>query len=244
MINKIILGIFVLLAVALVAVYIYYFKFEVGLHLSESPEHWVWAADFFSGILGTLLTFVSVIYLIHTVGLQNKANKILEADSKNSDTKRKMEVFESQFFNLIDAQRNQFDATHIPLLTEAGEDKNLQGANAVCSLEDSIEGQTHKEKLDVIEAADFEDGIYSILRSFFVLTKTIDKHLSDKNGFTLDDRKDSYETLIHFTNFAQLRLILIAIKYTDTYAAQHLAHNNLLLEVLTDLGYNDYLENI
>lgn len=244
MINKIILWVVSFLATILIGLYIYYFKFEVGLELSKSPEHWVWAADFFSGMLGTLQTFISVIFLVHTIGLQNKANTILETDAKNADLKRKMEVFETQFFNLIEAQRNLFDAMHLPLPTVEGDEKVFQGAKAVCLLEDILEDKTHQYKLEIVENADVEDGIFSIVRSFFVIQKTIDKHLSDKNGFSRDDRKDLYETQVHFTSYAQLRLILVAMKYTDTYAAQHLVKNMLFLEVLAELGYNDYLNDI
>lgn len=243
MINKIILGIAVFLAALLIAAYTYYFKFEVGLNLSKNPEHWVWAADFFSGILGTLFTFISVVFLIHTIGLQNKANLILEKDSKDSELKRKMEVFELQFFNLIDAQRAQFEATIFPLSVHNAESDN-RGSKGVCLLEDLMEDEDLDCKINLIKQADIEDSIYSTVRSFFVITKTIDKHLSDDNGFSENIRKDYYETLVHFTNFAQLRVILIAMRYTNTYASNSLMNNPLFRKVLVDLDYDDYLKSI
>ena len=235
-----------MLAVISMAGYFLYFGFVVDLKLSKNPEHWTWASDFFTGIFGSVLSFVSVIFLIYTLGLQNRANQILEKEVSEGRKQRKIEQFETQFFNLIEAQRQAFNDFSLEFFDdEQGQFVVYKSNLAVNITEDFFEElTTASQKKELIDRADEEESIYRSVRSFFVITKVIERHLSDEKGFSKELRQDYYETLINFTEFSLLRIILIGTKYTDANASKQLSENKVFLNVLKKLGYLEYFNDI
>ena len=64
----------------------------------------------------------------------------------------------------------------------------------------------------------------------------ITEKVTNENGFEPVERKNQFKTLISFTEFSQLRLIMISMQFMDWEAAKYLKENDEFIEVLKDLG--------
>ena len=77
-----------------------------------------------------------------------------------------------------------------------------------------------------------------MVRSFYIAVKIVTDKLSEEQGFDSHDRLVHLQTLINFTDFSQLRLILIIIQFMNFKSVQYLKTNAEFNEVLNEVGLN------
>lgn len=220
----------VVAAAALLVTYLGYFFWFHIIHdnqLSQSTSDWALFGDFFGGVLGPIFAFISVVLLIESLLLQNEANRSLKNQLKNSELTEKSRAFEALFFGMINAQRDLFNEFDIHMDVKGSSIHRSRG-EAVIMIEETIKillenGQSKREITEFIKSIDSVDKIYGLLRSFYVISQLISDELSDSKGFAEDDRSARRKALINFTDFAQLRLILICIEYYDSTYARKLS---------------------
>lgn len=245
MINRYVVAAAILIAVVLL-LYFFQFSINLGFGVSGNPEVWGQLGDYVGGILNPLLSFISIVLLIKSLTLQQDANLGLRAEIRNTRKTERLRSFETQLFNMISAQQSYFDNFKVDL-SSAGESLRCSGAEAVIKIEEIIEsmragGCDSLAVAEYIEDIDSTDQIYSMTRIFYNMVKAIDERLSDAKGFTEDDRRSYYLTLINFTDFSLLRLIIIAAQFMEYPSTQYLKSNFSFNSVLADvdLGYDLY----
>ena len=117
----------------------------------------------------------------------------------------------------------------------------LFGIKAVMEIESEVErirgqsqdGQRVKQYMDRIDSM---DQIFGLSRAFYIAVKMISEKLSNEEGFTQKDRIDHYLTLVNFTEFSQLRLIMICIQFMDYESCKYLSNNIEFKMVIEDVG--------
>lgn len=229
-----------LLMVVVVASYVIQFYFHLGYEISDQPSDWVDFSDFVNGLISPLLSFVSLVLLIQSLSLQNKANKELRAEVKLNHKNENLRSFETYFFGLIEAQRASFSNFQLEFSTESQERK-LVGVFAIQELEDQIQLMrgNNAEDIDIskfIDEIDKGERIHNTVRIFYNIVKMICERLTDKNGFDEKIRKAQFQTLISFTELSQLRLVMISMQFMDCEPAHYLKINTEFMVVLNDLG--------
>ncbi|EJE4553461.1 hypothetical protein [Vibrio parahaemolyticus] len=203
--------------------------------LSTDVDHWNQFGGYVGGVLGPLFSFLSFVMLIKSLNLQNDSNTTLREEAQLNIKNEKMRSFETHFFNLLSAQRDSFEYFKLTL-----NGKVYSGVESVRKLEDAIESLRAKNATDAeitkfIQEADSDEKFYNTQRIFFIITKTINQKLSDENGFTQEERKSQLETMINFTEFSQLRLILISMQFLDYRSSKLLRENQEFLSILDEL---------
>ncbi|HHP0462537.1 TPA: hypothetical protein ACRZZI_005222 [Vibrio harveyi] len=225
---------------AVVASYVFQFYFTLGYELSEQPSDWVDFGDFFNGLVSPLLSFVSLVLLIQSLNLQNQANTELRAEVQLNHKNEQLRSFETYFFGLIEAQRASFSNFELKF-GNAEDAKTLVGVCAIRELEDRIEAfreldARDTEIEDMLEKLDQDEHIYNTIRVFYNIVKMITERLSDANQFDETIRANQFQTLISFTEFSQLRLVMICMQFMDYPSANYLKNNHEFMSVLTELG--------
>lgn len=220
--------------------YVVHFYFNLGYGISNDASDWVNFSDYVSGLIGPILSFISLILLIHSLNLQNQANKELRNEVKLNQKNEKLRSFETYFFGLIEAQKSSFANFRLTFPSNLG-GKSLEGVCAVIELEDQIENIRNNGGDDKIiehslEVIDSDERIYNTIRIFYNIVKMITERLSDYNGFDEKIRKNQFQTLISFTEFSQLRLVMISMQFIDCPSANYLKSNVEFMEVLMSLG--------
>lgn len=227
----------------------YWFNFSYlnSFQISNRPEVWGAFGDFLGGVLNPFLTFLTIVLLVSSLQLQRQANEDLKDDMARGEYFERLRSFESYFFNMIDSQKVLFNNFKLPI--KKGNDREfLYSSVAVSELED-VMLELKKEKVtetimrNVVERYDQNDEIYSMIRTFCLIVKTIDGKLSDNNGFSSRLRKEYYETLINFTDYSLIRLVLISYKYND-YSILDSLRNSEFESVVEKLGLLEYSEKI
>ncbi|CCN33116.1 conserved exported hypothetical protein [Vibrio nigripulchritudo SO65] len=227
------------LMVAVVAAYVFQFYFNLGYEISDQPSDWVDFGDFFNGLVSPLLSFVSLVLLIQSLNLQNQANTELRAEVQLNHKNEQLRSFETYFFGLIEAQRASFGNFELKFKEE--DVRTLRGVCAIRALEDQIEAYRNRNAQDIeieemLEKLDQDEHIYNTIRVFYNIVKMITERLSDENQFDETIRANQFQTLISFTEFSQLRLVMICMQFMDYPSADYLKNNNEFMAVLTDLG--------
>lgn len=87
-----------------------------------------------------------------------------------------------------------------------------------------------------LDELDRSEKIYNTIRIFCNIVKVISERLTDDNGFSLNDRRQQYHSLISLTEFSQLRMVLIGIQFLDCPQAQWLQNNQEFVTVLKETG--------
>lgn len=229
------------------ASYIGNFYILLNRDISHNPEQWGQFGDFIGGVLNPTFSFLSFILLIKSLSLQNKTNKDLRNQIANSEKQDKLKSLEHQLTLLIDSQTRLFNDFEI-----ATKGKRHKRASAVDIIEQGIEKiiEEHntlkanndtqnniKEKIsDYIEKIDTNDSIYNLVRSFANTTKVISHKLSDENNFSKEIRNEYYINFINITEFANLRLILIATSFCKYEQCNEIKANTELATLLDKLG--------
>lgn len=230
------------LMVIVVASYVFQFYFNLGYEISDHPSDWVDFGDFFNGLLSPLLSFVSLVLLIQSLNLQNQANTELRAEVQLNHKNEQLRSFETYFFGLIEAQRASFANFELKFNENEEEGvKTLGGVCAIRALEDRIEALRECDAQDtkiveMLDKLDQDEHIYNTIRVFYNIVKMITERLSDANQFDETIRIDQFQTLISFTEFSQLRLVMICMQFMDYPSAYYLKSNHEFMAVLTDLG--------
>lgn len=245
MINR-----YIILAIVsiLIVVILYFINFYIVLNykVSESVSDWANFGDYIGGVLGPILSFISMVLLIKSLNLQNEANINLMKDVKNNEKTEKLRSFETLFFNLISSQKDIFNSFKIEIPYQ-GDVIFLSGSKGVIKIESIIEdlrsrSYDDKQIATLIEDFDVDDKIYSVLRAFYITVKTIETKLSDENDFSLSDRESYYHALVNFTDFSQIRLILMSIQFMECepslYFIKNIEFKNVMEEL--NLGYDLY----
>lgn len=226
--------------VLVIGIYVAQFYFRLGYELSEKPSDWVDFSSFVGGLITPILSFLTLLLLLHSLTLQNEANVALKAEVTRNKRNEKFRSFETHFFNLLEAQKSAFDNFNIQLINGKNIEK-YKGNEGVIHLEDFIEnmrnkGASDKDISEQIELIDSSEKIYNTIRIFYNITKMTTQKLSDEESFTLEDRKNQFQTLINFTEFAQLRLVLISMQFMDCPSAYYLKANQEFIGVMGELG--------
>lgn len=234
MIAAAILIVFVMLFYAL------HFYFLLGYDLSGDPAVWGQLGDYMGGILNPLLSFVSIVLLIKSLTLQNDANLDLKIELKNNEKTEKVRSFEALFFNLVNAQKNIFDTFSIET-TLGGECKEAYGIRAVMAIEDEIEGirksgGDDREVQEYLDKMDHDDQIFGISRAFYIMVLMVTEKLSDLEGFSSKDRRAHFLTLVNFTDFAQLRLVMICVQFMDYESSKYIRSSSEFKKVVEEIG--------
>lgn len=148
---------------------------------------------------------------------------------------------------MIDSQKNMLDRLRVDHSAPTGALISINGEDAVFAIEDTIEAIRDKGGQDeqisaYIDGVDSKDILFGIIRAFYITVKMVSEKLSDEKGFSAQDRSEFLNTLINFTDFAQLRLVLIMMQFSDSEAAKYLNNNTEFLAVLdeTRLKINAY----
>ncbi|TKG29217.1 hypothetical protein FCV85_14640 [Vibrio sp. F13] len=212
----------------------YAYQFH-NYELSKDVNHWNQFGGYVGGVLGPVLSFISLVMLIKSLNLQNESNATLREESRLNIKNEKLRSFETHFFNLLSAQRESFEYFKLTV-----DGKTLTGVEAVRELEEKIEELRASEASSsdikkMIVDADSDEKLYNTQRVFFVITKTITQKLSDENGFNSEERKSQIETMVNFTEFSQLRLVLISMQFLSYKSSKLMRENNEFLSVIEEL---------
>lgn len=220
--------------------YVRHFYYDLNFVISNDPAVWGQLGDYMGGILNPLLSFISIVLLIKSLTLQNQANIELKGEIENTRRTEKIRSFEAQLFNMIDSQRQAFDSLKIHF-KQGKKTQTKLSVEAVVAIEDAIEKLRGAMKTDsdielFLEVTDSFDQLYRVTRTFYVMVKMITEKLSDSEGFSKRDRVSHFLTLINFTDFALLRLILINMQFSNYPSTNYLKNNQEFNEVLNEVG--------
>lgn len=238
-INGYIASAVVLIIVVLIAYFVNFYLIN-GYRISDDSTVWSSFGDYFGGVLGPLLSFLSIVLLIKSLTLQNEANETLKVELKNSEKTEKLRSFEALFFNMIESQKTLFDSFRVKL-NAAQEPVVFSGVEAVIAVEDVIErirnsgGDDQKIK-SFLEEVDSNDQLFGLTRCFYVIVMMITEKLAASEGFISQDRQYHLKTLVNFTNFAQLRLIFICVQFMEFESTKYLKSSVEFQEVMHELG--------
>lgn len=224
------------------ASYIYNFSIKLDYDISTDSSVWGSFGDFVGGILNPTLSFITIILLIKSLTFQNDANLSLTNELKNTEKTGKSRAFESLFFNMLNSQKELFNIFKYEV-TKAENNFSFLGVEAVIEIEeqiDKIRANSSKDE-DItafLEIVDSKEQLFGLTRSFYIMVKMITDKLSEENGFSDEDRNTHFLTLINFTDFSLIRLIMISVQFMDYHSTDYLKENEEFKSVLGELGLN------
>ncbi|WP_187984671.1 hypothetical protein [Vibrio metschnikovii] len=234
-------------ALITIVAYAYNFFYKLGYGLSNETSVWANFSSYVGGILGPILSFLSLVLLIRSLDLQRAANNELREQIRKTDLNERHKSFENHLFNMISLQSQFLDSFHLYLYHD-GQQLKFDGAHAIIKLEFIVCAITEAQVDDsfiseYIEEIDQLDKIYSSLRSFHIMIKAIDEKLSDANGFNSTLRMEYYKTIINYTDFSLLRLIMMGAQFMDCYPVDYLKNNKEFKSTIEGLGLSFNLYN-
>jgi hypothetical protein len=221
--------------------YFIWFYFALGSKLSSDPSDWGQLGSYVGGILGPLLSFVSIVLLIKSLTLQYEANANLKAEIINNYKSEKLKSFEVLFFNLISSQRSLFDSFRIDVQSTDGVFDYLAGPKAVMEIENKIEtiriiGGQDQVITEYLNDIDDSDQIFGLSRAFYIIVMIITDKLSDAEGFSSKDRSTHFKALINLTYFPQLRIIMMCVQFLDYESTKYLRSSSEFKIIIENLG--------
>ncbi|RON08509.1 hypothetical protein BK659_14055 [Pseudomonas brassicacearum] len=229
-------------ALAFLVLFSYFAQFYLNLHyvISTDPERWNQLGGYIGGTLSPLLSFVSIVLLIRSLSLQIEANKELKLEVEAGRKTERLRSFEMQLFNMLDSQKTYFDSFRIDVNVH-GVMVRLSGGEAVIKIEDDVEELRNSESetvsvIDYLERVDSTDQIYGLTRIFYNMVRIVEEKLSDSNGFSEEDRRSHYLTVINFTDFSLLRLIMLSAQFMEYPSTSYLKSNSGFIMVLDSVG--------
>ncbi|MCV4264494.1 hypothetical protein [Pseudomonas capsici] len=236
---------YILFAITLVALvctsYVLNFYFRLEYVISDKPEAWGQLGDFIGGLINPIFGFMSFVFIIKSLNLQNKANLELREEMKNTRKTEKLRSFETQLFHMIGAQRASFDLFKVSEVVGHKVSQKF-GVEAVISIETEVERLRSAFDEEVIvgylETIDPTDQMYGLTRMFYNMVKMISEQLNDSVGFNLEDRRSHYLTLINFTDFSLLRLIMMNSQFVECPPTVYLRNNSEFSAVLYEVELN------
>jgi hypothetical protein len=224
--------------IVVMACYCIRFFALLGYGFSDDPAIWGQFGDYMGGVLNPILSFISITLLIKSHNLQNQSNHDLREQLQADKKTEKLRSFSTLFFNMLSSQKSLLNDFKIKRLSD--NQKTGTGVESIIFIEDQVEilrnnGAEDSRILEFLNEIDDQDRIFGILRAFYITVKIISEKLSASNGFNADDRKDHLLTLINFTDFAQLRLIILAVQFIDCPASQYLRNDSELISLLDEV---------
>ncbi|MGL5213652.1 MAG: hypothetical protein ACRC8R_00730 [Aeromonas hydrophila] len=220
--------------------YYLHFKHQLNYDISDDTAVWGQLGDYIGGILNPILSFISIVLLIKSLKLQGDANNNLQDEMIDNKKSEILRSFETHFFNMINSQKVAYDKLKI----EFPDQIINHGIEAVLKIEDHIESirdscpNNDQEVIEFLELIDEKEQIYSATRIFYIMVKLIEDKLNEQNGFTLHERKSYMLTLINFTDFSLLRLILISMQFFDYPSVRYLKNSAEFNDALKDVNLN------
>jgi uncharacterized membrane protein len=235
-INKYIISAIISTAIVVI-VYVYNFYTVHDYDISSKPEEWSHFGGYVGGLLSPILTFISLALLIQSLNLQNEANSSLKNDLKNSEKTEKIRSFESLFFGMIESQKNQFNSFCIDFPCGL----KLSSIEAVIKIEDDIEkirtqSGSDTDVLNYLTNIDTKDQLFGLTRSFYIIVKIIEEKLGNHEGFDVNSRNSHFMTLINFTDFSQLRLLMISIQFMNYHSTSFLKNSAEFSSAIKETG--------
>ncbi|MDA0576229.1 hypothetical protein [Burkholderia gladioli] len=156
---------------AFLAVAAYWVRFSLFLdqELSTSSTAWSEFGSYVGGVVGPILTFFTLVFMVKTLDSQNKANMALREDAKESEKAERLKSFSDLLFNMIDSQKSLLERFRIDFPVD-GVKVTKRGADAIMKIESEIEllrdlGGSDQRITDYIEKTDSTDQIFGIGRS-------------------------------------------------------------------------------
>lgn len=244
--NKYIIAAAIAIALVIFS-YAINFYFFLGYGVSQETSVWAEFGDFVGGVLNPILSFLALVLLIKSLSLQNEANVNLRKELNNNERTEKLKSFESLFFNMISFQKELFDSFSIEVCEEDSKVSMLKKVKSVIHVEAGIERMRASDAgevdiADYIESIDTDDQIFGLCRAFYIVLIMISEKLINSDGFSVADRKSYIRTLVNFTDFSQLRLIIICIQFMGYESVNYMRENAEFREVIEEvgLGFNLY----
>lgn len=228
-------------AIFLVVVsYVVNFYLFLGYDLSQSTNVWAQFGGFFGGVLNPVLSFLALILLIKSLSLQNEANISLRKELKNNEKTERVKSFESLFFNMISYQKELFESFAIEISVE-GAGFVLTKVKAVLYIEEKVEclrdnGAEVINISEYLDEVDADDQMFGICRAFYIAVMMVADKLKESDGFSVFDRKSYLLSLINFTDFSQLRLVIMCIQFMDYESVKYLRSCSEFREVIEEAG--------
>lgn len=209
-------------AVILAALLAYGFNFNEWLGFSDDKGDWGTFGDFVGGFSNPILTFISIYLLIGSIDLQREANesvikqgKQVEAAASRQREMDDLRSFESTFFSLAQAAREEYEKLEI--VDDRG--RLYRAGSAVCFCEEVIlkyarscafkQKKPRFEKLfDRLDERSHM-GIFSSVRGFYIMYK-----------FACESCPDGYKSryvdvCVNIMPVKMLNLVCLARAYED-----------------------------
>ena len=229
-------------ALIFIVLFSYFSQFYLNLHyvVSDDPESWGQLGDYIGGTLNPLLSFVSIVLLIRSLSIQVEANKELKLEVEAARKTERLRSFEMQLFNMLDSQKTYFDSFRFDADVH-GVVVRLSAGGAVIKIEDDVEALRNSDSeassvVEYLERVDSTDQLYGLTRIFYNMVRIVDEKLSDSNGFSEEDRRSHYLTIINFTDFSLLRLIMMSAQFMEYASTSYLKSNSGFNVVLDSVG--------
>ena len=142
---------------------------------------------------------------------------------------------------MINFQKELFESFSIEVFGENGETNTLYKVRAVIHIEGEIErmrdsGVGKTVVNEYIDDIDVDDQIFGLCRAFYIAVMMVSEKLKDSGGFSVFDRKSHILTLVNFTDFSQLRLVIICIQFMDYESVKYLRESSEFREVIEEVG--------
>ena len=224
--------------------YVYNFYYVLKYPVSTETAVWGQLGDYTGGLLNPILSFLTIVLLIKSLKLQNQANIALRQELKNNKKTEKLNQFETHFFSMLNSQKTSFESFKIKT-PQKGDVK--RGVEAVIVIEETLEDLREKHTgdkiiIDLLTDVDSNDQLFSVTRRFYIMVKMISEKLSDANGFSAIDRRSHFMTLVNFTDFPLLRLIMMTMQFMEYKSIEYLKENLEFRSVLEEvrLGWDLY----
>ncbi|MFL9955623.1 hypothetical protein PQR65_19750 [Paraburkholderia nemoris] len=223
-----------------IAAYWYQFVIVLGYGAATDGASWENFGSYFGGVAGPVLTFISLLFIIKSFRLQNEANESLKNQLKDNEKSEKLKSFSVLFFNMIESQKNLLEKFKL-VFPVNGASVVKRGADAIMSVENDIAGLRKIGASDAsikqyMQNIDGSDQIFGILRAFYISVKMVLEKLSNEEGFSREQREDYLNTLLNFTDFAQLRLVIMGMQFIECVASDYLSGKGEFISVLDDMG--------
>ena len=224
--------------------YYYHFSIELNYKLSKSPGDWGILGSYVGGVLGPILSFLTIFMLASSLSLQSEANKQLKEDIKNRERYQAIESLEKKVFTMLDSQRTAFSTLTISLLDGDKEVtyRNPKAAKELLALIRDLESVHASEELIAKTLTDIDENgqLFSLVRVFYVMVKIVNDKMSEDSSFLEEDRESLIKQIIHFTDYVNLLVVIKYTRYRATEITNYLKRDSMLISVLSQFGYPNF----
>lgn len=204
----------------------YWLMFGNGVNFSSDTAVWGQFGDFLGGVINPILTFISVILLINSVGLQRQANESLIEleDFKKTEVK---------FYNMLESQRVNFEHFKI-YIDKNGVETAIYNGEAVLYIENLIlekinNGGSRESVRKDIESLDKSEAIFNVVRRFYLLAKLI------LSNTPKEKHAEYFETCRGMTDYRLICMIVISLEIFDWSIIDEIDQSSILdVEGLTE----------